>query len=170
MPVTVRSTKSPTTKADVIRLRTLGKTISFISQSLGISEGTVRTILKESEYESRAKTPIEKVFSDAGITPASIAAKLSELQNAKEVKRVSWEGKFTDERADPDNTVQFRATEATAKILGLFPKEDTAAVAQLFVRLPDAVLTKGHPQTCTCAECCSAWEAITVSPTESTTK
>ena len=138
--------------------------MSDIAKELGIAEGTVRTILKEAEFETRAKTPIEKIFSDAGITPASIAAKLSELQNAKEVKRVSLEGKFTDERADPDNTVQFRATEATAKILGLFPKEDTAAVAQLFVRLPDAVLTKGHPQTCTCAECCSAWEAITVSP------
>jgi len=170
MPVSVRSVKPPDVKAQVIRRRALGESMRKIALDLGITTNTVSRIIAESRTETTGKTSVEKIFASVGITPETIATKFRELQEAKDVRLASFEGKFTDRVDVPDGNVQFRATEATAKILGLFPKEDTAAVAQLFVRLPDAVLTKGHPQTCTCAECCSAWESITVSPTESTTK
>ena len=158
---TPRSIKPASTKADVVRLRTQGKSIANISDTLGISEGTVRTILKEADFEQRSKADSpEQILNRAGLTKDYIAEKLREGTAATEVKLATFEGKFTDRLDVPDNSARYRNIELAAKIHGMLPTEQAGMVAQLFVRLPDAVLTPGHPKTCTCADCCRAWEQV----------
>src|SRR5712664_3536036 len=96
MPVIPRSTKPPDVKAQVIRRRALGESIRKIAMELGITTNTVSKIIAESRTETGTKNSIEKIFSQAGITPASIAAKFRELQESKDVRLATFEGKFTD--------------------------------------------------------------------------
>lgn len=57
----------------------------------------------------------------------------------------------------PDFAARFRNTEAAAKMLEMFPKEETQATA-LFVRMPDTVLVAGHAAHCMCIDCRNEWE------------
>lgn len=137
-----------------------GKNITQIAKELKISRDTVRTILQESKAAEHSSNSIDRALHKAGLTHETITAKFAELMGAKDVRLATFEGKFTDRKEVADSAVQFRATEAVAKIAGMFPKDDVGLVAQLFVRLPDRELTAGHPKTCTCQECCRAWETI----------
>lgn len=162
----VRSNKPAPIKAQVLVMHTQGVPIAKIAKELKIAKDTVKVILEEGQVRESAQNSVERAMQKAGLTQEVIAEKLRRLMDATDVKRASFEGKFTDERVDPDNTVQFRAAEASAKIAGMFPKEDVSQVAQLFVRLPDVELRSGHGKTCTCKECCDAWETITVQETK----
>ena len=163
---TPRSTKPTVVKTQVITLRAQGKTISDIARELSLDWHTVERICKEAKLPDIESQSVEKTLAKVGITRETVASKLKELMEANETKRATFEGKFTDSAVDPDNSTRFRATELTAKVLEMLPREDTAAIAQLFVRLPDGVLTAGHPSTCTCATCCQTWDALPIESSE----
>lgn len=160
MPVTRRSGKPVTVKTQVVLLYAQGKSKTEIAKELNLDWHTVAAILKEAKIPDIESKSIESTFSKLGLTPEKVGTKLAELMDATETKRATFEGKFTDSAVDPDNSARFRATELTAKILQMLPQENASLVAQLFVRLPDAELVKGHGKLCKCEECCRAWESI----------
>src|SRR5947209_8093913 len=106
-----------------------------------------------------AKGSIENALDRAGLTTDALLAHAKSGLTATETKLASFEGKFTDERQVTDNTTQYKYWQDLAKIAGMFPREEATATAALFVRLPDEVLTPGHPNTCICDECARAWES-----------
>jgi hypothetical protein len=157
----MRSNKPQAIKTSVIAASVAGKPKAQIARELGIAVNTVTAILRESELERIQKdSSPEQVLNRAGLTKDFIAEKLREGTAATEVKLATFEGKFTDRLDVPDNSARYRNIELAAKIHGMLPTEQAGMVAQLFVRLPEGVLTAGHPKTCTCAECCKAWESI----------
>jgi hypothetical protein len=159
-----RSQKPAHVKAKVVELRTLGVAESQIAKQLSISPSTVKTILSEARYGESTKLSVEQTLAKVGITHETISRKLLELTNAADVRLASFEGKFTDRLDVPDGAIQFRSAEALAKIAGMFPREDAAIVAQLFVRLPEGELIKGHTAQCTCPECCERWQSLPIAP------
>jgi hypothetical protein len=152
-----RSQKPPAVKGEVIRRRMAGETNSNISDSLGISVNTVKKIINETGIDNA--NSVESVLARAGITPTTLAEHAANGLLASEVKLASFEGKFTDEREVADHAARFRYFDATAKMLGMYPSESNATIAQLIVRLPQSEIIKGHGDTCLCDECARAWES-----------
>ncbi len=151
----------PAVKARVIALHIAGESNRQIAKKLKMSKDTVPRIIAEGNIGSAAKNPsVERALALAGITPESLASHAAQGLRATETKLATWEGKFTDERQVNDNTTQHKYWQDLAKIAGMFPREDAPATAQLFVRLPDVVLTPGHGKTCACPSCCQAWESL----------
>src|SRR5271163_4410015 len=136
-----RSIKPPEVKAQVIRRRALGESMSAIADVLGITVATVSRIIAESQTETREVRSIESIFAAAGLTPASVAESYARLSQANDIRLATFEGKFTDRVEVPDENIRHKAIADVAKILNLFPKEESGPVAALFVRLPDRTMT-----------------------------
>jgi hypothetical protein len=100
----------------------------------------------------------------AGLTTDALLAHAKQGLMAKETKLATFEGKFTDERHVSDNTTQHKYWQDLAKMAGMFPQEDVAATAQLFVRLPDRELTPSHGRSCCCQTCCDNWKNLDSTP------
>jgi hypothetical protein len=103
---------------------------------------------------------IYNILAKAGITPESLAAHAAEGLRANETKLASWEGRFTDERQVPDHSARYRYFEATSKMLGMFPQEESQPTGQLILVLPSAVLTPGHKEHCNCDTCVENWNKM----------
>jgi len=150
----------PAAKAQVFAHHLAGDSNRKIAKKLGMSKDTVAKILKEGQLGPHSKGSVEQALERAGLTTDALLAHAKQGLTATETKLATWEGKFTDERQVSDNTTQHKYWQDLAKISGMFPREDTAATAQLFVRLPDVMLMPGHPNTCLCVECRRAWESL----------
>src|SRR5712692_8720328 len=125
-----------------------------------MSKDTVGKILREGQIGPHAKGSVENALARAGLTTDALLAHAKQGLTATETKLATFEGKFTDERQVSDNTTQHKYWQDLAKIAGMFPREDTTATAQLFVRLPDIELTPNHGKVCSCQDCCKAWESL----------
>jgi hypothetical protein len=156
-------------KAQAIALHIAGESNLQIARKLGLSKNTIPRILEEAKLPqtSARELPIEKALARAGITRDTVANKMRELLEAKDVRLAAFEGKFTDRVDIPDVNIQAKTVEMAGKMLEMFPREDTNLSTQLFIRIPEVSLSPGHPPTCLCAECRKTWEAIpceTVNP------